>query len=435
MVEEGRGPRAGARGISGQWSRSRGIGARSFRSLGVAALGVLLLAIFFLRDGYFRANGVLAVLGSLTCLLSVVVQPLPRLDLKRAWPYLAYLVALTVSLLLSRNAEAWVEYERQLLFLGLVFAGGRLAATPGTARQILTLAVVCTSLVLLSAVGFGAWLDSPDRPAFYGSVIQWSGYPELGLLAAIGTAACLAVVAVAARSALRPAATFLSGFFVLAALLLLSRSAWVTIGVVAVWIAGVSFVRWRRWKVTFAIGILMILAAGTVLGSPLVRRYLPTLASASRSVQVVARMRGWEAAATMIGDQPWFGVGPGNYAITYPRYSAFGDPTHAYNLLLHVGAELGLIGLACYLAMWGRVLVVSFKRAGPNGHGLTALAVHAVLVAFFVRSQSEHFLTNLPTSLRLLLLLAVLFGLTEALAAQEGRHLSKRVAGRGSPAA
>lgn len=392
----------------------RSIGARWFPALGVATVAVLLLSIFFLRDGYVRANGVLVALGSLTCLLSLVARPFPRLDLKRVWPYLAYLTALTVSLILSRNAEAWWEYGRQLTFLGLVLAVAHIAAPPWRARVLVTLLIVSSLLVLLSAIGFGAWSDSPQRLAFYGSVWQWSGYPELGLLAAMGAAGCLAVVAVGRRPVLRVAATLLFGFFLLAALVLYSRSSWVTIGVVAVWIGGVSLVRWRRWKGTLVIVILVIVAGGIALGSPLMRRYLSTFSSAAGSLEVAIRTRGWEAAAAMIKDHPLFGVGPGNYQVAYPGYASGADRAHAYNLLFHTGADIGLVGLACYLAMWARVLALSFRGAGTDAQGLMALAVHAMLVAFFVRSQSEHFLANLPTSLRLLLLLAVLFGLAEA---------------------
>jgi O-antigen ligase len=135
---------------------------------------------------------------------------------------------------------------------------------------------------------------------------------------------------------------------------------------------------------------------------------------------VEIRAEGWRVARAMLHDHPLSGVGPGRYREEYRNYSTTGDSGHAYNIVLHEGAELGYLGLAAYLAMWARVLRRSLRAAGRSAAGVAALATHGMLVAFFLRSQSEHFLANLDASFRLLLLLAFLFGLAEAAPAR--RH-------------
>jgi hypothetical protein len=85
---------------------------------------------------------------------------------------------------------------------------------------------------------------------------------------------------------------------------------------------------------------------------------------------------------------------------------------------LHEGAEVGYLGLTAYFLMWARVLwrtLRTLRAAGRSADGVAALATQGMLIAFLVRSQSEHFLANLDASFRVLLLLAVLFGLAESL--------------------
>ncbi len=92
--------------------------------------------------------------------------------------------------------------------------------------------------------------------------------------------------------------------------------------------------------------------------------------------------------------------------------------------MLHVLAESGVIGLLGWLALWGRVLYVGVRHARPTPRGAAIFALHGVLVTFLVRSQSEHFLANLVTSDRVLLLVALWMGLTEGLALDANRRES-----------
>jgi O-antigen ligase len=132
----------------------------------------------------------------------------------------------------------------------------------------------------------------------------------------------------------------------------------------------------------------------------------------------------------MFREHPWVGVGLGRYPADYTRRGVGPDSTHAYNIVVHVAAETGMAGLVPYLVLWGRVLWLSLREASRRGAGPAAFAVHGMLVAFFLRSQSEHFLANLATSFRLLMLLGVLFGLAEGLAALRSRREAPAAQGR-----
>jgi len=69
----------------------------------------------------------------------------------------------------------------------------------------------------------------------------------------------------------------------------------------------------------------------------------------------VERLAHWQAAREMWRDNPWLGVGFGNYAAIYPAYAVdrWLDPLgHAHNYLLNLGAETGLVGTTAYLIFW-----------------------------------------------------------------------------------
>ncbi|HEX9923467.1 MAG TPA: O-antigen ligase family protein, partial [Anaerolineae bacterium] len=74
-------------------------------------------------------------------------------------------------------------------------------------------------------------------------------------------------------------------------------------------------------------------------------------------------------AREMWRDNPWFGVGFGNYAVVYPAYAVgrWLDPLgHAHNYLLNIGAETGLLGITAYLIFWIFTFVVLFLGVRRN---------------------------------------------------------------------
>jgi len=83
----------------------------------------------------------------------------------------------------------------------------------------------------------------------------------------------------------------------------------------------------------------------------------------------IERLAHWQAAREMWRDNPWFGVGFGNYAVVYPAYAVgrWLDPLgHAHNYLLNIGAETGLVGITAYLIFWIFTFVVLFLGVRRN---------------------------------------------------------------------
>jgi len=78
-----------------------------------------------------------------------------------------------------------------------------------------------------------------------------------------------------------------------------------------------------------------------------------------------------------------FGVGIGNYPVTYPQYALprWQDPLgHAHNYLINLAAETGLLGLTGYAVFWGAYLVVTLRLLGRThslyrGYALAALGL------------------------------------------------------------
>jgi putative inorganic carbon (HCO3(-)) transporter len=83
----------------------------------------------------------------------------------------------------------------------------------------------------------------------------------------------------------------------------------------------------------------------------------------SENWAVVERMAHWQAGWYMFLDNPWLGVGAGNYAEAYPTYfvgiwrEALG---HAHNYYLNMLAELGIVGGGLLLLLLG----FSFRQLG-----------------------------------------------------------------------
>lgn len=79
---------------------------------------------------------------------------------------------------------------------------------------------------------------------------------------------------------------------------------------------------------------------------------------------VLDRLAHWGAAADMLRDRPWLGVGLGNYEPVYPAYARLNWPNalgHAHNIYLNFAAETGLIGLAAYLLFWATVIALTLR--------------------------------------------------------------------------
>ncbi|MEA3338047.1 MAG: O-antigen ligase family protein [Chloroflexota bacterium] len=148
-----------------------------------------------------------------------------------------------------------------------------------------------------------------------------------------------------------------------------SRGAWIAFaGSTMVVLLALS----RRAAPLLVVILIALLGSGMIFGwanlipDPLVERladletYLglvevQRIEVTDENFAVIERLAHWEAAKAMWADQPWLGVGIGNYGAAYARYAlprwqeALG---HAHNVYLNFGAESGLLGFVAYLVFW-----------------------------------------------------------------------------------
>lgn len=106
----------------------------------------------------------------------------------------------------------------------------------------------------------------------------------------------------------------------------------------------------------------------------------------------------WRTALSMIADNFWAGVGPGNFGAMYPRYKyvTAGETQHAHNDYLQIFAETGVFGVLTFCAFWGVFMLHALRRliqmrnaprlwlAAGLFAGVFAFLLHAVVDFDFV---------------------------------------------------
>jgi putative inorganic carbon (hco3(-)) transporter len=116
------------------------------------------------------------------------------------------------------------------------------------------------------------------------------------------------------------------------------------------------------------------------------------------SYAVVERLAHWQAALDMARQEPWLGVGFGNYEAVYPDVAQVNWPHplgHAHNYYLNLLAEVGFAGLAAYLLLWGAIFALTLgalRREWPE-RGI-ALGLLAVWVALTVHHTLDKLYVN-----------------------------------------
>lgn len=116
--------------------------------------------------------------------------------------------------------------------------------------------------------------------------------------------------------------------------------------------------RFRRVVVALSVVLLLVVAFnfGAILRSPELGAVQQRLASIDSlaGVQQDPRVLIWKTTPSIIAAHPLLGVGEGNFPVISPSYGLYAfDLTpidHAHDIFLTVAAELGLIGLAVFLA-------------------------------------------------------------------------------------
>jgi putative inorganic carbon (HCO3(-)) transporter len=133
------------------------------------------------------------------------------------------------------------------------------------------------------------------------------------------------------------------------------------------------------------------------------------------------RVAMWVAGASMIGDRPFLGVGPGRVGYLYPVYRrpGFVDARvgHLHNNVVHTAAETGLPSALAYLAFVALAAAAAWPLARDASRpGVQALARGALAVnaALFVAGLFEYNFGDVEVQRAMLVLLALPFAASRA---------------------
>jgi O-antigen ligase len=278
-----------------------------------------------------------------------------------------------------------------------IYGGANLLRTPMRLSWFVVLMVATTVVVALQIA-----LDRATAGFVYvrfgqslASAPHWGGIHGTSL--ALTLAFPLVSIGLAMRGSIwRPlASAILAAAFLFVAYVNGSRGGMVAMGLVAASIVLFPILdaaSRRRNAMVFAAGgaSLAIALIGTVW---FLRGYIQYGSDLS------GRTLMWQAAARMVWDHPWLGVGPGNYgnALAASGYTA-GFPEgyvvglyNAHNLLLHTTVETGVLGGICLL-LFLAVAMRGCWRAWAAGYvPMVSLGILFALEGFAAHSLSENF--------------------------------------------
>lgn len=203
------------------------------------------------------------------------------------------------------------------------------------------------------------------------------------------------------------------GMVVVAAALVLSRSraAWLAVLVLAVPVAALALMTWSRWCEPRTLRRLIVLGGATAVGvgaAVLVPNHLewksdsPFLDSATGLVNYKegsghGRLVQYGNTLRMTAARPVLGVGPGNWAVVYPKYATHNDPSMSQESGLTSNpwpssdwvaylSERGVVGFALLLSamiglVWRALRDLRADTGRDPERALTAIALVGTLAA------------------------------------------------------
>ena len=241
----------------------------------------------------------------------------------------------------------------------------------------------------------------------------------------------LALALAAPRRGLRLAGFGASAALGLGILLSLSRGAWLgTLAALSVvWLLESQRNRLRAIALAY-VGLTATLIA-LILGlipAAILARFTDLFVYGSRLVQelragpnpdnwaILERVSQWYAGWQMLANNPFLGVGIGNYPKAYETYALPGWPTgvgHAHNYYLNLAAEGGLLTFVAFLFFMGlawRLAIRTWRQAPDNWGRMLALGLMGSLAAFTAHSLVDSLFVH-----SIGILLGILFGILSAL--------------------
>ncbi len=154
-----------------------------------------------------------------------------------------------------------------------------------------------------------------------------------------------------------------------------SRGGWLGVLAQGIWL-------FRRRRLRFAVAVLLVLVTITLLlpweMGGIARTFLPDYRTN------LSRLTEWIAALRLVGNNPVWGVGVGNY-----RRAAAGTSLVPHNLFLHIAAQSGLVGLVLSVSLLSAIWRWLVKRSRTFGAHPWALAAQTAFVGLLVHGMVD----------------------------------------------
>jgi O-antigen ligase len=121
-----------------------------------------------------------------------------------------------------------------------------------------------------------------------------------------------------------------------------------------------------------------------------------------REITAQERLSMWSSGIRIIRDHPWTGIGMGVMAQTYAHYREPDSPVnpkrrlgHLHNNIIQIAAERGLLGLTCWLWIWGAYGYHTwriYRRLEPEHRPAKALVVGSMasVIGFHIEGLFEY---------------------------------------------
>lgn len=119
------------------------------------------------------------------------------------------------------------------------------------------------------------------------------------------------------------------------------------------------------------------------------------------------RLALWESSVAMLREHPLIGIGWGAYWMVYPSYDFFINNSettiyHAHNMFLHIGAELGLLGLGAFIWLLAAILQITLSLYRKCSSYHTCGITLGLLVAFWgiiINGLTDYVMFNIQMSI------------------------------------
>jgi O-antigen ligase len=261
-------------------------------------------------------------------------------------------------------------------------------------------------LVILGALALGSALaGSWDAERWHAGVGPFSTWLVMTFPLVLGIALPGAVMVFDCGRWRWPLFALVSALVIGSAYLTLNRIIWPSLAVSLAVFGGLALLRLRlpgsdRRRLLLMSGVAL-LALMVVFGLSAASKALdsyPSTPTVTGSIEHDARIKIWRFAAQVIPEAPFLGHGFGRAILGEQMQAALKDEVlwHGHNVFLNAVLQLGIVGLAALLTLFGAIAwrYVLYARSSSREANVVGIVGLAFLAGFLVKNSTDDFLVR-----------------------------------------